>query len=366
VLLVGCVAGRSSDVAQGPTGTGLPTPQGSVVPSAIPSETPQPHPTLSPPRGPLDGYLLIADRGNNRILLVDGRKRVLWNYPGKRTPSIPFRYDDDAFFGANYRSIITNQEDQHTMEVVSFPAGDVLWHYGHVDRPGSSRGYLHTPDDAYLLDNGRRTVADVGNCRILFISRHKKIVRQIGTTGSCTHDPPRSLASPNGDTPYSGGRTLITEIGGSWVDAVDKHGKLLWSVQAPMTYPSDAQWLGHGRMLLADYTAPGKVAIMKKSGRVLWSYGPTSGPGTLDHPSLALMLPNGNIVVNDDFHDRIVIIDPKKNKIVWQYGHLNSPGTKAGYLHIPDGMDFLPYEVAQSSPALRELIHRKEGRGARR
>lgn len=59
---------------------------------------------------------------------------------------------------------------------------------------------LQTPDDAYLLKGGTRVVADVGNCRILFISSNKRIVRQYGTTGVCSHDPPYSFASPNGGT----------------------------------------------------------------------------------------------------------------------------------------------------------------------
>jgi hypothetical protein len=53
-------------------------------------------------------------------------------------------------------------------------------------------------------------------------------------------------------------------------------------------------------------------------------------------------LPNGDIVVNDDYRDRCVVIDPRTNRIVWQYGHTDTPGTGPGYLHIPDGMDFIP------------------------
>ena len=37
------------------------------------------------------------------------------------------------------------------------------------------------------------------------------------------------------------------------------NGKLRWAVQAPVSYPSDAQWLGHGRILLTDYHEPGSV-----------------------------------------------------------------------------------------------------------
>jgi hypothetical protein len=289
------------------------------------------------------------------VLLVDGAKHVLWRYPTEH-PSFPFHYDDDSFFSPDYTSIISNQEDQNTVEVLSFPSGKLVWHYGHPDKAGSAAGYLSTPDDAYMLANSVRTVADVGNCRILFISPSHKIVRQIGTTGVCGHNPPTLLSAPNGDTPYSGGRMLITEITGSWIDAIGPQNKLLWSVQAPVRYPSDAQWLGHGRMLLADYSAPGHVLIMTKNGRVLWRYGPASGPGALDHPSLALRLPNGLIAVNDDFRHRVVVIDPKSKRIVWHYGVRDHPGTASGSLHTPDGMDFLPYSVAKDSPAIRRLI----------
>jgi len=293
------------------------------------------------------------------MLLVDSRKRILWVYPAPgKTASFPFNYDDDAFFGHNFRVVISQQEDQQTIQLISFPQGRVLWHYGHVDLRGSSRGYLSTPDDAYLLPDGNVSVADVRNCRILFISLAGKVVRQLGTTGWCAHDPPHSFASPNGDTPLPNGGTLVTEIGGSWIDAIGPTGTLAWSVHAPVAYPSDAQWLGDGKILLADYSSPGHVLIMTTTGRVLWEYGPPSGSGALNHPSLALMLPNGLIAVNDDYRHRVVLIDQATHRIVWQYGHTDSPGRGLGFLNTPDGVDLLPFAVAMADPVLRALVMR--------
>ena len=224
------------------------------------------------------------------MLLVDGGKHLLWRYPRPgHPPSMPFNFDDDAFFLPGWRGVISNQEEQQTIEEISFPGGRVTWHYGHVDAAGSSTGFLHTPDDAYVLRDGTVTVADVGNCRVLFISSHGHVERQLGTTDVCGHAPPRLLASPNGDTPMPGGGTLVTEIGGSWIDAIGSDGHLRWTVHAPVSYPSDAQPLGHGRILLVDHARPGRVLIIDRHGTVLWSYGPSSGPGMLDHPSLALM-----------------------------------------------------------------------------
>jgi outer membrane protein assembly factor BamB len=307
---------------------------------------------------PIPGYLLIADRGNNRMLLVDSNKHIIWSYPkpGQGT-SFPFHFDDDTFFGPGLKTIISNQEDQHTIQIISFPSGRVIWYYGHIGQAGSSPGYLNTPDDAYLLPNGLVSVADAYNCRIPFINHAHQIVRQIGQTTVCKHDPPRTIGQVNGATPTPDGGVLVSEINGSWVDKFSKTGKLMWSVRAPVSYPSDPQWLGNGKILIADYTKPGHVLIMNTHGRVIWRYGPSSGAGELNHPSLALRLRSGLIAVNDDFRHRVVLISVPRRKIIWQYGHTDVKGTAAGYLNTPDGMDLLPYRKALAIPALSKLLH---------
>jgi hypothetical protein len=308
-----------------------------------------------PPR-PIPGYLLIADRGNNRILLVDGKKRILWRYPRPlRRSGFPFRYGDDAFFGPGLHSIITNQEDQDTLQVISFPRGRLLWKYGHVNVRGSAPGYLNTPDDAYLLPNGLRSVADAYNCRVLLIDGNHRIVRQLGRTGGCIHNPPWSLSSVNGATPLPDGGFLVSEIQGSWIDRFSRTGRLIRSFRAPVSYPSDPQWLGGGKILLADYARPGHALVLDTRGRILWRYGPASGWGMLDHPSLALQLRPGLIAVNDDYRDRVVLIDMATKRIVWVYGHTGVKGARSGYLNTPDGMDLLPAARLSELPAIRAL-----------
>jgi hypothetical protein len=352
-IVLGLLAVASSSscaAASQPAGGSASRPSDSPGRAAAPSSSA----STSPGYGaPLPGLLLIADRGNNRLLLVDSHKRVVWRYPrpGVR-PGFPFRYPDDAFFGPGYRTIVSSQEDQHTIQVTSFPAGHVLWHYGHPNTLGSALGFLYRPDDAYLRTDGTRSVADIMNDRVLMLSPRGRVVRQYGTTGVPGHDPPRLLGLPNGDTPLPGGGVLITEISGSWVDAVSARGRLLWAVHAPVAYPSDAQPLPGGRILLCDYSAPGKVLIIDRHGHVLWRYGPSSGAGALDHPSLALPLPGGLIAVNDDYRHRVVIISLRARRIVWQYGHTDHAGSARGFLNTPDGMDFLPGQALTGDPAL--------------
>jgi len=49
---------------------------------------------------PFAGLLLIADRGNNRLLVVNGHKHIVWRYPSALLPAPTFRFyfPDDAFF----------------------------------------------------------------------------------------------------------------------------------------------------------------------------------------------------------------------------------------------------------------------------
>jgi outer membrane protein assembly factor BamB len=320
-------------------------------------------PSLAPP-GPIPGYLLIADRGNNRMILVDSRGRILWRYPiPGRTPAMPFRFADDTFFAPGTADrIISNQEDQHTIQIVSFPGGRLLWRYGRVNLRGSRPGYLNTPDDAYLLPNGNVSVADAYNCRVLFISPAHRIVRQYGTPSSCRHDPPRRLGAINGATPLPDGGVLVSEINGSWVDDISATGHLRWAVQAPVSYPSDPQMLAPNRILLADYARPGHAIIMTPAGRVLWRYGPSSGPGMLDHPSLATRIAPGMIAINDDYRHRVVIVSLRARRIVWQYGHTDVAGRGPGYLHTPDGLDLLATARAQKLPMVRSLLLHRPSR----
>jgi outer membrane protein assembly factor BamB len=292
---------------------------------------------------PFPGRLLIADRGNNRLLLVNPGKQVLWRYPSRARPAPPggFYFPDDAFFTHHGHGIISNQEQNETIVQLAFPSGKVTWSYGHPHAPGSAAGYLHEPDDAYLLRDGTVTVADAQNCRLLWIAPDHHVRAQVGGPSGCVHDPPRTLASPNGDTPLANGNVLVSEVSGSWVDELTPSGRLVWSVQLPIAYPSDPQPLGAGRYLVADYSRPGGVYEFDRHGRILWSYHPASGPGMLDHPSLAVRLPNGLIAANDDYRDRVVVIDPRTERIVWQYGRTNQPGTGRNRLNTPDGLDLL-------------------------
>jgi DNA-binding beta-propeller fold protein YncE len=296
---------------------------------------------------------MIADRGNNRILMVDPQGQIVFQYPPPGAASLFF--DDDTFVEPGGEYVISNEEGDHVIVQVNLRSHTQELLFGHPEEPGADAAHLKEPDDAYMLPDGTVTVADAANCRILFI-RARQIVRSYGQAGTCHHDPPRFFGQVNGDTPLPGGGVLVSEIEGNWLDEIGPEGVLKWAVQAPVSYPSDPQPLPGGRVLVADYANPGHVLIIDRQGRALWRYGPSHGYGQLDHPSLAMPLPNGDVAVNDDYRDRVVVIDPRTNSVVWQFGHTDVAGVAPGYLNTPDGMDFIP-AGPDGAPDFAAVIH---------
>jgi hypothetical protein len=150
----------------------------------------------------LPGYLMIADRGNNRILVVNRAHQVVVSYPNAADIATGRRlyYDDDVFVEPGGAALISNEEDNN--DIVQVDLADRSLHvlFGHLGEAGSDATHVHTPDDAYMLPDGTFTVADAYGCRIIFV-RNRRIVHQYGTSGACRHEPPRYLDAVNGDTP---------------------------------------------------------------------------------------------------------------------------------------------------------------------
>ena len=163
------------------------------------------------------------------------------------------------------RGIISNEEENEAIVELGYPSGKVI----RIVR--ASRGDRIEPG---LLPRARRRLPAARRNRH---SRRRaelpgrlpgpgRRTSQIGTTGNCTHDPPRSLGSPNGDTPLANGDILVSEVNGSYVDEFTRGGHLVWSTHLPIAYPSDPQQLGPNRYLVADYTRPGGIYEFNRGG----------------------------------------------------------------------------------------------------
>ncbi|MDE2099446.1 MAG: hypothetical protein KGL39_19495 [Patescibacteria group bacterium] len=245
---------------------------------------------------------------------------------------------------------MATMEYDQIIEQIDYATKKVTWRYGSPGVPGSWPGYLRTPDDAYKLSNGDVTVADISNCRVLEISPAKKIVRQYGVTRKCGLGPGQ-LDAPNGDTPLPGGGMLISNIKAHNVIELNSNWQKIATYNLPITYPSDPQLTHSGNILVSDYTNPGKILEISKTGAIVWQFAFTSGNRRLNKPSIAIELPNGNILATDDDNNRVIVIDKKTDQIVWQYGITGQPGSGPNQLNDPDGIDIILPTATSSVPS---------------
>src|SRR5664279_5529476 len=96
---------------------------------------------LSPGSNPsvLPGPILIADKSNNRLLIVDPQGRVRWRFPraGDLSPGQTFKIPDDAFFSPDGREIIATQEDDFVVTIIDVATHRIVYRYGHPGVPGN-------------------------------------------------------------------------------------------------------------------------------------------------------------------------------------------------------------------------------------
>jgi hypothetical protein len=291
---------------------------------------------------PLPYPIVIADRRNNRLIEVAPDKRIVWEFP---SPNLTYyRGNEDVNFSADGKLLAISEEDNFDLHLVDYERRALTWTYGVPDHRGSQGPLMNYPDDAHLLADGKVMTADIRNCRVLIIDpKDNTIATQWGRPGHCKHDPPRTLAYPNGATPLDNGDILITEIVDSRVTRITRAGRVVWSVRAPhIKYPSDTFPTVDGKQLIvADFSKPGRVVIFDPAtGKPTWEYFRADGPGMLDHPSLARELPEtGDVLITDDLQDRVIVVDRQTQAIIWQYGEVHKKGHAPGLLNYPDGFD---------------------------
>ena len=197
-----------------------------------------------------------------------------------------------------------------------------------------------------MTATGHIVIADLGNCRVLFVGTKAHHPLRVLGTGQCVHKPPTSFAGPDAAFPTIDGGLVVTERNPGWIDVLSKTDALVHQIRlSTFSMPYDANQDPHapGTLIVTDRTHPGTVEELDAAtGKPTWTYSPKSGPGELNLPTLAKVLANGDVLVADSGNDRVIVIDPTTKKIVWQYGHTAKSGSSAGYLHTPDSVDLVP------------------------
>src|ERR1039458_7809717 len=331
VMLAGVIALVVIIVLVTGSGGGSPTPSNTVpaVTKAAGTGSGPGHLGAGSDAAAVPTNILIADRNNNRLVVVSPLGRVVWS-SAELSPS-------DAYFSSSGRSIVVTQHLNAVVLLRGVDSGRIDYSYGHANIPGSGDDRLRDPQTGHLTVTGQIVIADLGNCRILFVRKPSPVpVSHLGS-GPCVHGPPTSFAEPDAAFPTSDGGLVVTERNPGWIDVLSKTGTLISQTRlATFSQPYDANEFAPGKLIVTDRTHPGTVEELSAAtgsataGKVIWSYSPKSGAGELKDPTLAIVLADGDVLVADSLNDRVIVIDPKTDKIGWQYGHTATPGSPAG------------------------------------
>ena len=209
-----------------------------------------------------NAHVLITDQANNRIIEVNLKKQIVWQYPGSNT----------------------NDADQ-----------------------------LDGPNSAELLANGHILIADQGNNRAIEVTRGDQIVETFSAGGTANTVAFASRLK-NGDT-------LLTDAGNSRAVEVDASDNVVWqyitdtdplSVPAPL--PTRAIRLHNGDTLISDQFN-NRVIRVNMAKNIVASYGLPLAGGD----------PIGNNVGYDILTTQNGLYSPYDAKVVGDYTGLTPP-----------------------------------------
>ncbi len=124
-------------------------------------------------RIPSSKEYIIADKGNNRVIIVDeDTNNILWQL-GVEELNSPV----DIQYVANGKVLITDRGN-HRVILVDRASKNIVWQFGRKGIADSLAGGLKLPSDADYLANGNVMIADGGNNRIIEVNSAGEIVWQ--------------------------------------------------------------------------------------------------------------------------------------------------------------------------------------------
>jgi outer membrane protein assembly factor BamB len=207
---------------------------------------------------------------DNRVMLVDPNGKIIWQYgqfqvtgAGPNQLNTPVQ----STWLPNSDVLITDQGNNRIIEVNT--RKQIVWQY-----PGSNTnasGQLNSPNSAELLANGNILIADENNNRAIEVTRGDKIVKTF-TAGGTVLELGFASRLPNG-------HTLLTDSGNARIVEVDTNDEPVWQFYtdtAPLSFPapqpSHAVRLADGDTLIADQIN-NRVLLVNMAGDILMAYG---------------------------------------------------------------------------------------------
>ena len=215
---------------------------------------------------------------DNRVFIVGPHKHILWQYGHAGVAGSGFNQLNTpvqaAFLSCfpghdGFHVLIADQANERIILVNL--KHEVVWQYGTTGVAGSGPNQLNNPNSAELLKNGHILIADESNNRVIEIKPNGTIVKQF-TAGGAVNGAAFASRLPNGDT-------LITDSNNNRAVEVDAKDAIVWQYVTnteagsnPNPLPTRAIRLRNGNTLISDQFN-NRVIEVTRDGKIVFQQG---------------------------------------------------------------------------------------------
>lgn len=252
--------------------------------TGIPAATP-PLPGCSDP---------VNGCADNRVFIVDKSGKIIWQYgqdgvagSGSDQINTPVH---SAFLSGfpGHRGLFVMITDQGNQRVIVVDlAKNIVWQYGTTGVSGSGANQLSNPNSAELLENGNVLIADENNNRVIEVKPADMSVVATFTAGGTVSGAAFASRLRNGNT-------LITDSNNNRIVEVDSHDTVVWQYVTNTLPGSNANplptrgiRLRNGNTLISDQFN-NRVIEVTKGGDIVFQQGMLNaagnGPNQLNGP----------------------------------------------------------------------------------
>lgn len=214
---------------------------------------------------------------DNRVILVNRRGKIVWQYGQDGIGGTGFNQLNtpvQALVLPNFQKrqgmhvMIADQANQRIIVVDG--AHRLIWQYGTTGVVGNGPNQLNNPNSAELLKNGNILIADESNNRVIEVTTALQIVQQLTAAGNLNGV---AFASR-----LDNGNTLISDSGNNRIVEVNPSDVIVWEYATntmagsnPNPAPTRAVRLKNGNTLISDQfnnrvveVTPGKKIVFQQ------------------------------------------------------------------------------------------------------
>jgi hypothetical protein len=218
---------------------------------------------------------------DNRVFIVGPGGNILWQYgqagvtgAGPNQLNTPVQALILATFPGHpgVHVLIADQGNQRIILVNL--QGNIVWQYGVTGVAGDAPGQLNNPNSGEVLENGHILIADESNNRVIEINAQGHILKTF-TAGGTVSGAAFASRLENGDT-------LISDAGNNRIVQVDRNDKVVWqyvtntaSDSNPNPQPTRGIRLRNGDTLISDQFN-NRVIEVTPAGKIVFQQGKTN------------------------------------------------------------------------------------------